>query len=122
MGDEERGAPLGGVGDVVDQGVGGRPVEVRGGFVQDEDGGVRQQRAGQDQALSLAAGDARAAFPDGGAETVRLPSYPGAETDAVERVEQFVVGGVRFADQQVLADGGVEDVVVLPAEHDLPTV
>jgi hypothetical protein len=40
--DEERGAPLDGVGDVVDQFVGGRAVEVGGGFVEDEYGGIRQ--------------------------------------------------------------------------------
>ncbi len=122
VGDEECGAALGGGHDVADEFVGGRAVEVGGGFVQDQYGGIRQQRSRQDQTLTFAAGDARAAFSDSGGESVRLASYPGSETDSVERVEKLVVGGARFADHEVLADLGVEDVVVLPAEHNKPTV
>ena len=55
MGDEKRGAPLGDLGDVVDEFVGGGSVEVGSGLVQDEYGRVREEGTGKDQALALTA-------------------------------------------------------------------
>ncbi|MFI0220024.1 hypothetical protein [Streptomyces lydicus] len=46
MGDQQRGAAAGGVEDVGEHGGGGFRVEPFGGFVQDEDGRVGEQRAG----------------------------------------------------------------------------
>jgi hypothetical protein len=51
--------------------------------------------------------------------TGRLLADPLGQADPGEDVEQFVVGGVRAPDQQVVPDRGVEQVVPLGTEHDL---
>ena len=48
-------------------------IQVRGGFVQDQDGGVLQQRAGDGDTLPLAAAQARAAVADHGFVALRKP-------------------------------------------------
>src|SRR6266542_4970269 len=71
MGDDQDGTPAGELGDrpldellVLD-------VDARGRFVQDEDGRVLQERAGDREPLLLAAGQARAAFADLGVVAIR---------------------------------------------------
>jgi hypothetical protein len=46
-------------------------VEVRAGFVQQQDGRIAQQRAGDGDALTLAGGKLQTPFPDGGIEPLR---------------------------------------------------
>jgi hypothetical protein len=73
VGDHQRGAAAH---DAVERGLDvalGFGVERRGGFVEDEDRRVLQQRPGDGQALALAAGEQHAVLADQGVEALRQP-------------------------------------------------
>jgi hypothetical protein len=72
VGDQERRPALGGGEEVGGQLVGGRDVEVLRGLVEEEDGEVGEEGAGQCDALALAAGDLGAVLADAG---VRCASW-----------------------------------------------
>jgi hypothetical protein len=55
MRDQQHGSVGGRVEDVLDQALGRRPVEVCGRLVENQHRRVREQRAGDDQALALPA-------------------------------------------------------------------
>jgi hypothetical protein len=70
VGDQQHGALARGGEDVVHELAGGRVVEVRGGLVEDQDGGAREQRARHGEALPLPARQLRAGLAGEGLEAV----------------------------------------------------
>ena len=75
MGDEQRRAALGELEEVGRQGVGRGRVEVLGRLVEDENGELGQQGAGQRDALALTARETGPARPDPGGQTRGQPCH-----------------------------------------------
>ena len=88
-------------------------VEVGGGFVEEHDGGVFQDCAGDRDALALAAGQPAAALASGRVVAVRERGDPFAQASVACRGLHFRVAGVGAAEQDVVAKGFVEDVAAL---------
>ena len=109
VGDDEGGA----VGHEVVEGVLDLPlgfgVHGGGGFVEQEDGGVFEQGAGDGEALFFAAGEFDAAFADVGVELVGEFADEAFGVGGGEGGPEFGVGGVAFGEQEVFADGAVEE-------------
>jgi hypothetical protein len=119
VGDADDGAVFGEVVDgFLDFGF-GLGIERGGGFVEDEDGGVADEGAGDGDALALAAGEALAAFAERGVVALRQG------LDEVVRVgfagggDDFLAGGADFAEGDVFGDGGVEEEDVLADEREV---
>lgn len=91
--------------DALEDGVAVRGVEAVDRLVEHQDPGRRQYRAGQDQPLPLTAGE-RVAVRAGVAVEGQV------EAGRFAGFAQLVVGRVGLREQEVLADGGVEDVRV----------
>ena len=97
---------------LTDHGV-GLGIDGAGGIVEDQHLRLFEQRAGDAEALALAAGDVRAALLDVGIvlvgelldEVVRLRQFAG--------VDHLFIGGVRVAPAQVVLDGAGEEDVLL---------
>ena len=86
----------------------GRRVEGRRRLVENQDRRVLEERAGDGQALALAARERAAALADDGVEAVRLAGDELDRLGAFERLDHLLVGGVGAADLEVLADGAGE--------------
>ena len=118
MGDEQH-RPVGGaVEDVVDQALGGRRVQVGGRLVEHEHRRVREQRAGDDQALALATGELAALLADEGVPAVGKAADPVEDPRPPECVLELLVGGLRASEADVLVDRRREEVRVLPRDGD----
>ena len=91
----------------------GLRVHARGGFVEDEDGRVFEQRAGDGNALLFADAELYPALADDGAEALRQPIDKLAGVGNGERVEEFGVGRGGFAEAEVVADRAVEKEALL---------
>ena len=97
----------------------GDGVERAGCLVEDQDRRVLQQRAGDRQALPLAAGQHAAAFAGMGLE------FLFAALDEFERLRalscdaHFLVGGVRLADAQIVGERTVEQQRLLEHHADV---
>ena len=89
---------------------------MRGRLVQEEHGRVGEQRAGEHQALALAAGELRPLLADERVEPVGERGDPVAEPRAAERSSELGVGRLGPREPEVLADRGVEQVRVLAGE------
>ncbi|CAM5716648.1 hypothetical protein STENM223S_01189 [Streptomyces tendae] len=83
-----------------------------GGLVED-DPLSGQQEPGDGHALALTAGEPVAALADHGVEAVGQGPYEGVEAGAAQGVPEVVLGRLRAGQQQVGADGVVEEVAVL---------
>jgi len=119
MGDADDGAIFGEVVDgFLDFGF-GLGVEGGGGFVEDEDGGVADEGAGDGDALALSAREAEATFAERGVVTV------GEGFDEVVGVgfagggDDFIAGGAGFSEGNIFSDGGVEEEDVLADEGEM---
>ena len=90
-----------------------------GGFVQHQDGGIGQQRAGDGQALPLAAGQRLAAVQHGG---VALGQLFDARVDlrGPRRGPDLVEGGLGPRQAQVVQHAGAQQADFLENEGDLP--
>jgi len=94
-------------------------IERGGGLVEDEDGGVAQEGAGEGEPLLLAAGEQGAALADDGLVTL------GHGPDEIVGVgvdrggDHLFARGVRAAEQQVAVDGVVEEHRVLGDDGDV---
>src|SRR5205823_9805761 len=104
MRDQHDAAVARSVEDVRDQLLGRRRVEVRGGLVEDEHRSVCQQRAGQGDALALAAGELPPLLADERVETFRQRLDPLADSCRRERLLELAVARTGPADAKVLAD------------------
>ncbi len=93
----------------------GRRVERAGGLVEDQDRRVLQQGAGDRQALPLTAGEGRAALADDGVVALRLTDDELVRVGQAAGALDLLVGRLRPADPQVLADRAVEQHALL--EH-----
>ena len=97
----------------------GHRVERAGGFVENEDGRIFQECAGDGEALALAAGEEPAAFAD-----PRFKTF-GIAMDEVERLgarrgfAQLRVGRVGFTDAQIFSDRAVEQQRLLKHHADV---
>ncbi len=122
VGDDEGGAALHEVVQaVLDEGF-GFGVEGAGGFVEDEDAGVGEDGAGDGDALALAAGELDAALADDG--VVLLREALGELVDAGDAAgfHDLLFGGLRAAEEDVLADGAVEEEGLLEDDAELLAV
>ena len=90
--------------------VGGGGVEPLGRLVEHEHVRAQEQRPGQRESLPLAAGELAAVLADHGVPAGRLGPHPVEEARGGGRDRQVVVVRVRAGEQQVVADGGMEDV------------
>ena len=98
-------------------------VEVGGGFVEDEEAGGRDERAGECDPAPLATGDGEAVLADLGRDAVGERGDPAAEAGARERGGDLAVVRLGVADADVGGDRGREEVSLLPVEaHRVPHV
>ena len=94
----------------------GHRIERAGGFVEDQDRRVLEQRAGDGEPLPLAAGEQPAALADRRLQAAVVAVDEFERLRAGRGVADFGVGGVRLADAQVFRDRAVEQQRLL--EHD----
>ena len=87
-------------------------------LVQDQDGRVAQQRAGDRQALALAAGQLQPAFTDAGGVAVGQRHNEVVDVGGAGGA-QLLAAGVGAAQAQVVLDGAVEQHDVLAHQRDL---
>ncbi|KAG0742650.1 hypothetical protein G6F24_016440 [Rhizopus arrhizus] len=82
-------------------------------FVQEQDGRIAQQRAGNRHALALAARQLQAAFTDAGAVAVRQRHDEVVDVGRAGRGAHLFVRGVGASQPQVVVDRAVEQRDVL---------
>ena len=87
-------------------------------LVQDQDGRVAQQRAGDRQALALSAGQLQPAFADAGGVAFGSAMMKSSMLAALAAA-QLLAAGVGPAQAQVVLDGAVEKHDVLAHQRDL---
>ncbi|MDT4855897.1 hypothetical protein FQZ97_902700 [compost metagenome] len=88
-------------------------------FVQDQDGGVAQQGAGDRHALALAAGQLEAALADAGGVAVGQRHDEIVDVGGAGGGAHLFVRGVRASQPQVVVDGAVEQRDVLADQRDV---
>jgi len=88
-------------------------VEVAGGFVEDEDGGVGEDGAGDGDALFLSAGEADAALADEGVVSEVEFGDEAVGVGGLGGVFDVALGGVALGVGDVLGDGAVEEEDIL---------
>src|SRR5208337_901463 len=86
----------------------GERIERAGRLVQDENRGILKERAGDREALALAAGEQPAAFAGIGLKAVLLSLNDIENLGALAGRAQLLLGGVRLADAQILGNRAVE--------------
>ena len=115
---DDRGAALGELLErLLDRAL-GLDVERAGRLVEHEHGRVAQDRAGDRDALLLAAGEAEAALADDGVVAVGQPGDRVVDLGGAGGLLDLLVAGVRPREAQVLAHGGVEQVGLLRDDAD----
>ena len=87
-------------------------VEACGGFVEEHDGGVLEDGAGDGDSLAFAAGECIAVFTDDCVVTLRELLDKVVAVCKFCGSQNFFVGGIAFTDADVVTDGCVE-------EHDI---
>ena len=119
MGDDEGGAALHEVAEAVLDHRFGLGVERAGGLVEDEDARVGEDGAGDGEALALAAGELDAALADDG--VVAFGEALGELVDAGDAagLQELLLGGVGAREEDVLADGAVEEEGLLQDDAEL---
>ena len=98
---------------------GGRLVEVRGRLVEDEDGRVGEQRAGERDPLALTAGQLRSLLPHHRRRAVGQRRDPVREAGAAQRETDLRLGRRRAGQAHVLVDARREEMGVLTAHRDV---
>ena len=83
-------------------------VEACGGFIEEDDGSVLEDGASDGDALAFAAGERVSVFADDGVVALRELLNKVVTVCKFCSSQDFFVGGVAFADADVVADGGVE--------------
>ena len=93
-------------------------IEMRGRLVQDQNRRVLEDGAGDGDALALAAGEPRAAFADARLQPLRQGGHEVVQCRAADRLRQRGLGRIRPGDEDVGAEGVVEEVGVLRHQGD----
>ena len=88
-------------------------VHVGGGFVEQEHIGVGEHEASEGDQLALTAAQAFAAFADGAVEPQGVGEQEAAHAGALHDFDQGVVARVGQTDEQVFAQGALEQAVLL---------
>lgn len=88
-------------------------VHGAGGLVEEKDGRVFEEGPGDGNTLLLSATKAAAALADGGLEPAIEPLDKIGGTGVAETFPEFCIGGVGFADEEIFANGLVEEVALL---------
>ena len=96
----------------------GAGVHAGGGLVEDEDGGVLEERAGDADALFFADAEFDAAFADAGIVALRQRDDEIVAIGGSGRGEELLVGGVQFAEEDVFAESAVEEEGLLADDAD----
>ena len=118
MGNHERRASLR---DAIEFGLDrlfGFRIECRSRFVEDQDGGILQQRTCDGHALFFAAREFQPAFADFGVVAVRQSDDQRMDMRRARGLFDFVAGRVRTAVQNVVVDGVVKQHGVLRNDRD----
>ena len=118
--DEQHRAAARCVEDVVHQTLRRPGVEMCGRLVEHQNRCVREQRAGDDDALALPAGQLAALFADERVPPLRKATHPVQDSRPPECVLDLVIGRVLAPEADVLADGRGEEVRVLARDGDRP--
>src|SRR5690349_16461658 len=91
----------------------GLRIECRGGFIEQDNRRVLDQRACDRDALALAAGELGAVFADRRLIAEREAHDEIMRTGSSRRGDDFGVGGARFTEGDVFADRAAEQEYVL---------
>ncbi len=105
VGDDDGGAALAQAAQGLLQAGLGDHVQVRGGLVEDEQGGVGDPGAGERDELALAGGQLDAAFADLGVEALGQGVGHGFGADGADGGLDLGAGGVGTAEADVVGDG-----------------
>jgi len=116
--DQKDGAVARGVEHVRDERLRRVRVEVRRRLVEDQYGRVREKGSCDDESLPLAAGEPPSLFPHERVQPLRKRLDPVGEPRTPQCVDELVVGCIRSAELEVLADGRSEDVRLLAGESE----
>ena len=84
-----------------------------GGLVQHQQGGVAQEGPRQSQALGLASAEARAAFADGGFQSIGQGASPFVQAGQAQSLPQLLGRGLWVGDAQVGSQAVMKQVRVL---------
>ena len=88
-------------------------VQRGGRLVHQQDGSILEQRAGDGDALALAARQARAAFADRSVHALRQARDDLRHAGLARGLHEFGLGGVGLADADVVGDAAREQIAVL---------
>ena len=94
-------------------------VDARGGLVENDDGRVFENGAGDGDALLFATGERAAALADDGVIAVRQRHNEVMAAGLLCRFDHLLLRGVRLAEEDVRADGIVEQIHVLEHHGDV---
>ncbi len=98
----------------------GLGIDRGGGFIQDQDGSVLEHGAGDGEALLLPAGELDAALADEGVVALRQVVDELVGIGGLGGRDHLGLGGIRAAEEQVLAHRAVEEEDILQDDADLP--
>lgn len=91
---------------------------LRGGLVEDGDRWVGQHQPGEGELLRAVGGQPVAALADDGVEALGQRLSPAERADPLQGFAQFLVGGVRSGQAQVVGERAGEDVHLLRDQRD----
>ena len=94
-------------------------VEACGGFVEEHDGSVFEDGAGDGDSLAFATGERVAVFADDGVVALRKLANKIIAVCKLCGLQDFFVGGIAFADADVVADRSVEQYDVLEYDREI---
>ena len=97
-----------------------RGVHAGGGFVEEQDGRILEQGASDGDALFFAHAQAHSTFADFGVELFGEFFDERCGVGGSEGGPEFLVGGVRFAEAEVVGHGAVEEEAFLGDKPDHP--
>ena len=120
MGDDESGAALRRLGQRELQLLLGGGVERGGGFVENHDRRVFEQRPRNRESLALAARQETSALADISLQGIGLTCHEIAGLREVERMGDFRLAGVGFADGEILLDRAGKQHRLLKHHADVP--
>lgn len=118
MGDEQRGPPLTQVGNGPHHRGFRAAVQRRGRLVQDQQRGTGEEGRGDRDPLPFPARQPGAAFAKGRVDPIRQTGHHVEGTSPMQDVEQHGVLGVRPGEEQMIPDGGSEQVNILRDHRD----
>jgi len=84
-------------------------IDSGGGFIEQQDGGVFEEGAGEGEALALAAAQEDAALTDFGVETFGNAADEVFGAGITQGGPEFVIGGTGVAEEEVVTHGSGEE-------------